>query len=280
MAVEAHVLSSLEHPNIVKMRALAKCSPFDGNFFIVMDRLYDTLEKRLETWRVRHMRTSGMAGRLTDRKGKRKNELYEERIVAAFDLAAAVTYLHDKKVLYRDIKPENVGFDIRGDIKIFDFGLAKELKDTDKNADGTYNLTETTGSPRYMAPEIANSKPYNATCDVYSFAILFWEMLALKLPYEMYTNKSLIEHVYNGRCSRPTINPTWPSAIKVLLQRAWAQDWKERPPMEQVTAMLKTEAARVRDGDDSGLEHMRRRSTHVFRPVDNTCGVLQAARVR
>jgi serine/threonine protein kinase len=73
----------------------------------------------------------------------------------------------------------------RDDIKIFDFGLAKELTEGVRNTDGTYNLTEMTGSPRYMAPEVANAKPYNATCDSYSFAILLWEMVSLQVPYEM-----------------------------------------------------------------------------------------------
>lgn len=49
-------------------------------------------------------------------------------------------------------KPDNVGFDVRGDVKIFDFGLAKELDESKKLDDGTYHLTADTGSLRYMAP--------------------------------------------------------------------------------------------------------------------------------
>lgn len=56
-------------------------------------------------------------------------------------------------IIYRDLKPDNIGFDVRGDVKIFDFGLAKELPTSEKLADGTYNLTADTGSMRYMAPE-------------------------------------------------------------------------------------------------------------------------------
>jgi serine/threonine protein kinase len=56
-------------------------------------------------------------------------------------------------IIYRDLKPDNVGFDVRGDVKIFDFGLAKELDLSKKLDDGTYNLTADTGSLRYMAPE-------------------------------------------------------------------------------------------------------------------------------
>lgn len=112
MAVEARFLSNIVHPNIIKMRALASTSPYDAAFFIIMDRLYDTLEKRLLSWESRSSRLKGLAGRMMDRKGAKVGALYEERIVAAFDLSAAVSHLHERNIIYRDLKPENIGFDI------------------------------------------------------------------------------------------------------------------------------------------------------------------------
>jgi serine/threonine protein kinase len=154
----------------------------------------------------------------------------------------------------------------RDDIKIFDFGLAKELTEKLRNTDGTYNLTEMTGSPRYMAPEVANSKPYNATCDSYSFAILLWEIMSLKTPYEMYTPKTLREKVYNGAHKRPPINVDWSVPVKLLLRKGWTPDLHDRSTMGAIVTILRKECVRARDGDDSGLEHNRRRSTFVFRP--------------
>ena len=55
---------------------------------------------------------------------------------------------------------ENVGFNIRDDIVLFDFGLAREIQDSEKVGDGTWKLTGETGSLRYMAPEVASDKPY------------------------------------------------------------------------------------------------------------------------
>ena len=57
------------------------------------------------------------------------------------------------RILFRDLKPDNVGFDIRGDAKIFDFGLAKELHPQDKVGADQFRLSGVTGSRRYMAPE-------------------------------------------------------------------------------------------------------------------------------
>lgn len=118
----------------------------------------------------------------------------------------------------------------------------------------------------YMAPEVANGKPYNATCDVYSFAILLWQILMLRQPYEMYTPKSLREKVYNGVHKRPPLDDTLNAGMKLLLKRSWAPDINERHEMKSVAAILRNECVRARDGDDSGLEHNRRRSTFVFRP--------------
>ena len=57
------------------------------------------------------------------------------------------------RIIYRDLKPDNIGFDVRGDVKIFDLGLAREVDMRKKLEDGTFHLTGDTGSLRYMAPE-------------------------------------------------------------------------------------------------------------------------------
>lgn len=112
MAIETRVLSDTEHPNIIKARALAIVDPFSDNYFIMMDRLYDTMEGRIKKWQKLAKFLSGIGGKVFDRQGERKKELWDNRIMAAFDLSDALGYLHRKKIVYRDLKPENIGFDI------------------------------------------------------------------------------------------------------------------------------------------------------------------------
>lgn len=198
-------------------------------------------------------------------KPEKISKLLEDRLVVAFDLSAALEYLHELNVIYRDLKPENVGFDVRGDVKLFDFGLAKELQSEDKDADGMYKLTGDTGSLRYMAPEIAKEEPYNFSVDTYSFSILLWEMMALKKAFEGYTPSMHRDRVI-GQDIRPKIDMSWPNALRSAMQRGWGVNISARPPMESMTKILKKEVTKLREGDDTGLEHYRRRSTFVLRP--------------
>ena len=75
------------------------------------------------------------------------------------------------RILHRDIKPQNIGFDIRGDIKIFDLGLAKELKPIDKEGKDQFHTSGLAGTRRYMAPEVCLRDNYGTKVDVYSWAI-------------------------------------------------------------------------------------------------------------
>lgn len=308
MAIESRFLSDLEHPNIVKMRSLSHVDPYDPGFFIVMDRLYDTLEKKLEKWKARNGRCTGLAGKLGDRKGTKALSLMEDRLVAAFDLSSAYEHLHSRNIIYRDIKvhplmvsyslkqancsingaichltccsllpellftqPDNIGFDVRGDVKVFDFGLSKEIHESMAVGDGTFKLTGYTGSIRYMAPEIAREEPYNMSCDVYSFALLLWQCLALEKPFSNYGISDIKTRVHRGE-SRPRVDDSWPVPLKLVLKKCWATDWKERYEFKSITQILRKEIVHIRSGDDTGLEHNRRRSTFVFRGNDKVKG--------
>ena len=184
LIIEGMFLASLSHPNIIKLRALPTggvmclCDDDDNDggggggggidkmgYFLVLDRLYDTLGDRIyDDWKLNHVLTVRKAGLFNLKKNKEDildmNEDISIRLKVAMDMSAAIKYLHEKNIIYRDLKPENLGFDVRDDIKLFDLGLVKELHIADKMKDGTYSLS-LAGTPRYMAPEVGKYMPYN-----------------------------------------------------------------------------------------------------------------------
>jgi serine/threonine protein kinase len=146
LAMEAKFLARLSHTNIIKMRGTGG-TPCHPEYFLVLDRLYDTLEERLDKWAVEKKRLSGVMG-IIGKKRLELRHLFSDRLIAALDIARALKYLHEKNIIFRDLKPENIGFDVRGDAKIFDFGLAKELLPRDRVGPDEYKASGLTGSRR------------------------------------------------------------------------------------------------------------------------------------
>jgi serine/threonine protein kinase len=158
---------------------------------------------------------------------KRKKFSYEQVLKYARELAEAMIYCHhngaitDGMLLHRDLKPDNIGFTSEGILKIFDFGLARVIHGSSPNdIDEYYDMSGNCGSLRYMAPEVALSKPYNHKVDVYSFAIILWEMLTFETPFQGMTREEFHQKVVNDR-ERPPINKKWPEPLVELMTSCW-----------------------------------------------------------
>jgi len=248
LAVEVKYLAIIQHPHIIKMRAISNAHPCSSDFFIMLDRLYDTLSDRIKGWKKEKRRTSGL-GSLKDIKGKKKEEELGKRMVVAYDICSALNFMHKNNIIYRDLKPDNIGFDVRDDVKIFDLGLAAEMRPSAR-VDGTdyYKLTAESGSPRYMAPEVALGKPYNHLIDVYGFALLLWELCELKTPFVEHCSESLREKVFNGT-ERPPLNPKRNEAVNNLMKSSWHSDPSKRIECEDMMKMLKGEIKFAFGGD-------------------------------
>jgi serine/threonine protein kinase len=248
LAIEAHILQALNHNHIVKVHGVPKdtatlaTKPFTDDdlesgqtfgFFLIIDRLYDTLDKRIEQWAHDQEKHHGnLITRWTQEFREYKRVELVERLRAAFAIADAMEYLHKNNIVYRDLKPDNIGFDKDGVIKLFDFGLAKEMKANQADDNGQYVMSGNTGSRRYMACEVILAKPYNQMVDVYSFGILLWEMCSAEKPFAGYSSAKHMQNVVlNGE--RPPMDSRhimfWPVNLQWLITKCWSNDPNERP---------------------------------------------------
>ena len=114
LAIEAKFLSVVSHPNIIKMRGTASGDPIRSDFFLILDRLYGTLEEKiLGEWKYQKNSNAGFCGGFYGVDKRKKKEFLLERMVNAYDLSSVFQHLHTKRLVYRDIKSDNIGFDIR-----------------------------------------------------------------------------------------------------------------------------------------------------------------------
>ena len=103
-----------------------------------------------------------------------------------------------------------------------------------------YDLTGNTGSTRYMAPEVSLGRQYGMSCEVYSWAVLFWQLVERKQPYQGKTAETMIKSVFNEPYERNQITPElWPYGLDKLVTRAWAHDLDERPSMATIVKILR-----------------------------------------
>ncbi len=103
LALEAKYLSVIQHPHIIKMRATSSTHPCSGNYFIVLDRLYDTLTARLCLWKDDLKKYSGI-GKVRDLKGEKRELKLATRLKVAYDLCSALGFIHENRLATNIIK--------------------------------------------------------------------------------------------------------------------------------------------------------------------------------
>ncbi|OHT03030.1 hypothetical protein TRFO_29690 [Tritrichomonas foetus] len=211
---EANVLSSLHSPFIVSFE---ESFQERGCFYIVMEYCD--------------------GGDLSQKIQRRGNKLFtEEEILKDFiQLALAIKYIHDRKILHRDLKAQNVFFMRDGTIKLGDFGIARVLEHT-------FQLCRTQiGSPYYLSPEICEGKSYNSKTDIWSLGCILYELCTLRHAFKAENMNALLMNIVRGKFS--PIPPTFSNELKQLIQRMLTKDSNLRP---SINAILATPIIRIR----------------------------------
>ncbi|XP_053671359.1 mitogen-activated protein kinase kinase kinase 7 [Anopheles nili] len=146
--------------------------------------------------------------------------------------AEGVAYLHDmtpRPMIHRDLKPPNLLLVNNGTVlKICDFGTV-----TDKAT----LMTNNKGSAAWMAPEVFEGSTYTEKCDVFSWGIILWEVMAREQPFKhIDSSYAIMWRVHQG--SRPPLIEHCPKPIEQLMIRCWAQDPINRPAMKDVVSLM------------------------------------------
>eukprot|EP00092_Neocalanus_flemingeri_P014571 GFUD01015720.1.p1 GENE.GFUD01015720.1~~GFUD01015720.1.p1 ORF type:complete len:775 (+),score=132.07 GFUD01015720.1:615-2939(+) len=236
---EVRIMKTLDHPNIVKLFQVIET---EKTLYLVMEyasggEVFDYL--------VLH-------GRMKEKEARAKFR----------QIVSAVQYCHQKKIIHRDLKAENLLLDSEMNIKIADFGFSNEFVPGNK-------LDTFCGSPPYAAPELFQGKKYDGPeVDVWSLGVILYTLVSGSLPFDGSTLRELRERVLRGKYRIPfymstdcenllkkflVLNPTRRASLEVIMKDKWmnmgyedddlkpyiepVQDWADNKRIEILQTM-------------------------------------------
>src|SRR5690348_11959065 len=201
---EARAVARLSHPNIV---TVIDRGDDDGRQYIVFEHVEGENLKELV------LRT----GRLPVRRA----------LELALGVADGLAFAHERGLVHRDVKPQNVLLSSEGEVKVTDFGIARSI-----HVDHGVTQTGTVlGTGEYLAPEQASGKPVSPATDVYSLGVVLWELLTGEVPFtgENFVAVAL-KHVNEPPPSLLAVRPDVSPRLAATVERALAKDPAQRFP--------------------------------------------------
>ncbi len=197
---EARSVAKLDHPNICSVYEVGET---DGQPFIAMQYV---------------------EGEMLDTLIQSEAISYSDALSYARQIAAALAKAHSWGIIHRDIKPSNIIVDRRKQVKVLDFGLAKEIWVNPETADiSAVGLIA--GTLTYMSPEHARGQDIDGQTDIWSLGVVLYQMFTGKLPFKGETKADLIAHLLNSDFEPPSdIERTLPPAVDHIIGRALAKD--------------------------------------------------------
>ena len=211
---EVEIMARLRHPNTLLFMG-ACTSP--GNMSVVTEFLAGDVEGLL--------------------KKKDVDLSVYTRMRMLKEMCQGMNWLHESKpqIIHRDLKPANLLVDANLTVKVCDFGLSavKENK-----AEKLQDKDAIPGTPLFLAPEVLLGNPFDASSDVYSFAITAWEVFCKTEAFSDFNNFGTFKRAVCTRDVRPPLKPEMPKRFQDLLERCWNKDPAVRPKFGEIITIL------------------------------------------
>ncbi|XP_053211325.1 MAP/microtubule affinity-regulating kinase 3-like isoform X3 [Panonychus citri] len=232
---EVRIMKMLDHPNIVKLFQVIET---EKTLYLIMEyasggEVFDYL--------VAH-------GRMKEKEARAKFR----------QIVSAVQYCHQKRIIHRDLKAENLLLDSQMNIKIADFGFSNEFSPGQK-------LDTFCGSPPYAAPELFQGKKYDGPeVDVWSLGVILYTLVSGSLPFDGANLKELRERVLRGKYRIPfymstdcenllkkflVLNPAKRASLEVIMKDKWMnigyEDDELKPYVEYVSDFIKPTKVKI-----------------------------------
>ncbi len=219
---EARAAARLSHPNLV---GVIDAGEDDGRPYIVFEYIEGrTLKRRIQE-----------EGRLP----------VDEAVAYAIEIGRGLTAAHARKLVHRDVKPQNVLIDPDGRAKVTDFGIARSLESKGLTATG-----RVLGTTDYVSPEQAMGEDVDERSDVYSLGVVLYEMLTGDVPFSAETQVGVaMKHVNEPMPDVQARRPEVSAAVAAVVDRATTKDPRDRygsvaEMVRDLEQTLEVEAAR------------------------------------
>jgi eukaryotic-like serine/threonine-protein kinase len=246
---EARAVAQLSHPNVV---SVIDAGEDGGHPYIVFEYVDgETLKQRIER-----------VGPLP----------VDEATAYAIEIGRGLAAAHSRRLVHRDVKPQNVLIDSEGRAKVTDFGIARSLE-----ADGLTQTGRVLGTTDYVSPEQAMGRGVDARTDIYSLGVLLYEMLTGEVPFTAETVVGVaMKHVNEDMPDVQRRRPEVSSALAAVIERSTTKDPKKRYP-DMASCLADLEAALEVEVARSGGSHGQ--ATNVLDTVPSKRKVLTTRRV-
>jgi len=220
---EVKVLSSLKHPYIVRYH---ESFINEGTLAIVMD----------------YAEGGDLAKRIGQTRSRR--ETFDEPQVLRWltQIALGLKHLHQRQIIHRDMKPQNIFLTKNDDLRIGDFGISKRLGN--KKA----VVEQTMGTPYYLSPEICTERLYSFASDTWALGCIVFELAALHVPFEAQNISSLIKKITSGAV--PTLPQAYSNELRQIASSLLCPDHKKRPTASEIVqgALVQAEMRKMLGG--------------------------------